>query len=80
MKINNLVLEIMKIALEKNTEHKNTIMCNFYGHCLVFECSVYKKGWKDYAEPDYRKRVCLDMNGTIDKLNEILEYLKNLED
>lgn len=77
--MNNLVLEIMKLALEINTEEKNTIICNFNGHCLVFECSVYENGWKEYTDPDFRKIVFLDMEGTSEKLNEILRYLKNLK-
>ena len=77
--MNNLVLEIMKLALEINTEEKNTIICNFNGHCLGFECSLYENGWKEYTNPDFRKIVFFDMEGTSEKLNEILRYLKILK-
>ena len=37
-----LILEIMKIALEKNQRNKNTIIIGFSGHVNALSIRVYK--------------------------------------
>ena len=80
--MNDLILEIMKIALEKNRMDKNTIFINFSGHCDLLNVSVIKDGWKSECGYDYNKNIYLDLNlnEAQKELEEVLNYLKNLED
>lgn len=84
MKINNLVLEIMKITLEKNKEHKNTIFVDYHGHIDAIQVRVYRNGWNADDDPDYNATAYLsgiyDDKKNIENIQGILNYLKNLED
>ena len=82
--MNELILEIMKIALEKNHINKNTIFVNFYGHVNSIRIGVYKNGWKKDTKPTYTKEAHLKgvFSDEYNKqeVKEILNYLKGLED
>lgn len=75
-----LILEIMKIALEKNQENKNTIFVNFSGHVNALHIYVYKSGWESGLDADYQKNVYINIDeDCVKSLTEILDYLKGLE-
>ena len=81
--MNELIVEITKIALEKNKRNKNTIFISYHGHVNLFEIRIYKDGWNFDEDWDYEKRLYLDRDETVEnikKLAEILEYIKELED
>ena len=83
MNKNELILEIIKLCLEKSKRNKNTIFFEYYGHCNLFRIEIDKEGWCENIDPDYREEVFMDLKNDkqiLRKLNEILEYLKNLED
>lgn len=80
--MNGLILEITKIALEKNQRQKNTIFMYYYGHVNNFSIQVYSKGWSTGAEEDFSKDLYMNTlteEENIKGLEEILEYLKGLE-
>ena len=74
-----LVLEIMKVALEKNRKNKNTVFVIFYGHVDGVEVHVYKNGWKENENPDFNVTIYSYKNKS-EKLKQVLKYLKELED
>ena len=81
--MNDLILEIMKVTLEKNRRDKNTIFIDFSGHCNLLEVYVHKNGWKQERDRDYDINIYLDSkdsNKTQKELEETINYLKNLED
>lgn len=76
-----IILEIMKIALEKNKRTKNCIFIDFSGHVNKLSIQVYKNGWKEMADADYQKDIFMDIyDNALERLKEILNYLKELED
>ena len=80
--MNELILEIMKVALEKNQRNKNTIFLTFHGHVNFFDIRVYEKGWKEGETSDYNKDVYMSVGSedvVIKQLKDILDYLKSLE-
>lgn len=80
--MNELILEIMKIALEKNQRQKNTIFMYYHGHVNNFSIQIYSKGWSTGAEEDFSKDLYMNTlteEENIKGLKEILEYLKGLE-
>lgn len=80
--MNDLILEIMKVTLEKNRRDKNTIFINFSGHCDLLRVYVYKNGWERERDRDYDAyiRLASDPNEVKKELEETINYLKNLED
>lgn len=82
--MNELVLEIMKIALEKNKEHKNTIFVDYCGHTDQIQVRVYRNGWNADDDPDYNAIAYLsgiyDDKKNREDIQGILKYLKKLED
>lgn len=81
--MNELITEIMKVIPKKSRRTKNTIFMYYYGHVNGFTVEVYKDGWIDGKDGDYKKEIYLDIGSekeNIKELKEILEYLKNLED
>ncbi len=82
--MNELVLEIMKIALEKNKEHKNTIFVDYHGHTDQIQVRVYRNGWNADDDPDYNAIAYLsgiyDDKKDREDIQGILKYLKKLED
>jgi outer membrane protein assembly factor BamD (BamD/ComL family) len=78
-----LILEIMKTALEKNQENKNTIFIDYSGHVQLLNIQVYLNGWKDYKQANYTKDLYMSIHPekeNIEELSKILEFLKGLED
>lgn len=79
--MNKLILEIMKLALEKNSEQKNTIFVWFSGHTQNFQVQIHKNGWTEENKVDFDKQIYLDIDKNVEqKLKEIIEYLKEMED
>lgn len=76
--MNELILEIMRIALNINSKQKNTIFMSFYGHVNSFLISVYKNGWESENKADYEKDLYLDFRCDKSELEDILDYLKVL--
>ena len=82
--MNELVLEIMKITLEKNKEHKNTIFIDYSGHTDAIQVRVYRNGWNADDDPDYNATAYLsgiyDDKKNREDIQGILNYLRKLED
>ena len=80
--MNDLILEMMKVTLEKNRRDKNTIFINFSGHCELLSVYVYKNGWERERDRDYDVdiRLASDPNEVQKQLEETINYLKNLEE
>lgn len=96
-KVIELVAEIATKAVECNRAERTegdiiktfpekrqapTVFFEFSGHTNEIGIRVYKNGWKESTDCDFRTYVYLDdeIGDTICKLNEILTYLKELED
>lgn len=78
-----LILEIMKTALEKNQENKNTIFIDYSGHVQALSIKVYLNGWKEDNNANYTKDLFMcnySEKENIEELSKILEFLKGLED
>ena len=76
-----LVLEIMKIALKKNKKTTNTVFIDFAGHVNWLSIRIFTKGWADEKSADYVNDICLYKKDTaIEQLQKTLNYLKKLED
>ncbi len=78
--MNELIVKIMKVALEKNGKNKNTIFIRYSGHVEWLEVEVYKNGWNEKEEKNFSKTICLDSDECIESLQRVLDYLKGLED
>jgi DNA-directed RNA polymerase subunit L len=81
--MNELILEIMKIALDKNSENKNTIFIRYSGHVEWLEVEVYQNGWSEKETSNFYKKIKLNDGYTTEEnikkeLREILNYLKKL--
>ncbi len=75
-----IILEIVKLCMEKNSRKKNTIFFEYYGHCNLFRIEVDKDGWVKNIEPDFKREVYMDIGkNTKEQLKEILDYIKDLE-
>lgn len=72
-----IVAEILRLAYQKNHKERNTIFINFSGHVCWFEIKIYFSGWNGYADADYEEEAHFDET---EKLKEILDRLKSLED
>lgn len=77
--VDELVLEIVKIALAKNDPYKNTTFIRYSGHVRLLDVEVYKFGWATGREPDYSKMINLKGENAKGQLEEFLKYLKGLE-
>ena len=75
-----LILEIMKVALEKNSKERNTIWVRFSGHVNWLDVSVCTRGYDNQEIPDWSKTIYLYKDNAKEKLQETLDYLKDLED
>lgn len=78
-----LILKIMKEALEINSRQKNTIFISYYGHTDAFGIQIHKKGWKRNEHPDYSRDIYMsiqDKNQNKKELVEILEYLNKIKE
>lgn len=76
--MNELILEIMKLALEKNSRKKNTIFVDFSGHVEWLEIMVFEQGWKADGRPNFKVRVDLNEETAKKELQSIIEYLKQI--
>jgi hypothetical protein len=77
--VDELILEIMKIAMKKNDPYKNTIFVWYSGHIHLLEITVYENGYRTNVEPDYSKWLNLKNENIIKELKEVIKYLKGLE-
>lgn len=78
-----LILEIMKTALEKNKKNKNAIFISYSGHVQALSIRVYLNEWKEYKKANYEKDLYMCIHTekeNIEELSKILEFLKGLED
>ena len=76
--MNELIVEIMKVALEKSHREKNTIFINFSGHVEWFDIEVYKNGWYMGATESFSNSVKLNKENVEQELQKTLSYLKSL--
>ncbi len=82
-KINDLILEIMKISLKINSRNKNTVFVEYFGHVNLLMFSYCKDGWTANIDSDFKKDIYMDTipeKETVKKLNEILDFIKKVED
>lgn len=87
--MNELIIEIIKLAMEKSTTTKNTIKIEYDTIVNKFEINLFRNGYKNsFYKKDYKKDeyyneyVYLDDKDDKDvknKLSNILNYLKRLE-
>ena len=76
-----LILEIIKKALEINSRQRNTIFINYYGHVNSISIQLHTNGWNQYEKADYSKDIYMENNSheqNEKELKEILEKLKEL--
>ena len=78
--MNELILEIMKTALEKSSSKKNTIWVEFSGHVNWLDIRVCTEGYDNNENPDWSKTLYLYEHKAKEELQENLDYLKGLED
>lgn len=78
--MNELILEIIKIALAKNSRKKNTIWVDFSGHVNWLDVRVCTEGYDNKEIPDWSKTIRLDTDNAMEELQKTLDYLKGLED
>lgn len=78
--MNELILEIMKTALEKNSRKKNTIWVDFSGHVNWLDIRICTEGYDNNEIPDWIKTIRLYADNVEEELQETLDYLKGLED
>ena len=87
--MNELIIEIIKLAMEKSTTTKNTIKIEYDTIVNKFEINLFRNGYKNsfYKKDNkkdeyYNEYVYLDDKNDKDvknKLSNILNYLKRLE-
>lgn len=78
-----LILKIMKEALEINSRQKNTVFISYYGHVETFGIQIHTKGWKRNEHPDYSRNIYMSTQDKIQnkkELEEILEYLNKIKE
>lgn len=74
-----LILKIMKEALEINSRQKNTIFISYYGHVHSLGIQIHTKGWKEGQNPDYSKNVYMSIQTSKENEKELQEILKKLD-
>ncbi len=83
--IKRKIFEIMDLALEINSREKNTIFVEFSGHTNEICVHTYERGWEHRRETgEGRKKLSenylyLDNNGCIEKLDNLIEKLKEMK-
>lgn len=83
--IKEKVMKIMDLALEINSREKNTIFVEFSGHTNEICIHTYERGWEHRRETgEGRKKLSenylyLDNNGCIEKLDNLIEKLKEMK-
>ena len=55
-----LILKIMKTALEINSRERNTIFITYYGHINSLTVQIHTKGWEKNKYPDYSKDIYMN--------------------
>ena len=81
-RISELTTDIMRLAININNKHKNTIFIDFTGHTEELDIRVYKDGWTPKAKRDFSVDIYLSdrpRGDVIFGLQQIIEYLKSLE-
>ena len=78
--MNELILEIMKTALAKNSRKKNTIWIDFAGHVNWLDVRICTEGYDNNEFPDWSETIRLYADNVEEELQKTLDYLKGLED
>lgn len=74
-----LIVKIVEKALQINSRQKNTIFIHYSGHVDGFEIEIYKKGWKEYKNPDYSKDIYMCNRTSEENQKELTEILQELD-
>ena len=74
-----LILKIMKEALEINSEQRNTIFINYFGHVNGLEVQIHTNGWQEEQKPDYYRTVYMRIQNKKQNQKELLEILEKLK-
>lgn len=79
--IDDLIVEIMRLALKVNRETKHTVFVEFHGHVNSVGVQIHYGGWKADKDSDYLKCFYLDDTLSPDrfeKCGKIIAKLKEL--
>lgn len=83
--IKRKIFEIMDLVLEINSREKNTIFVEFSGHTNEICVHACEKGWKHWIKTGERRKklsenyLYLDKDGCVEKLNNLIEKLKEMK-
>lgn len=88
--IDDLIVEIMRLALKVNRETSSDVFFEFHGHVNSIEVQIHFNGWKADKDSDYLQCFYLDdtplspdrfekCGKIIAKLKELLEEKNNNE-
>ncbi|WP_294480558.1 hypothetical protein [uncultured Victivallis sp.] len=78
--IDDLIVEIMRLALKVNRETKHTVFVEFQGHVNSAGIRIYYSGWKADTDCDYLQCFYLDelSPDRVEKCGQIITKLKEL--
>lgn len=78
--IDDLIVEIMRLALKVNRETKHTVFVEFQGHVNSAGIRIYYSGWKADTDCDYLQCFYLDelSPDRFEKCGQIIAKLEEL--
>lgn len=80
--IDDLIVEIMRLALKVNRETKHTVFVEFHGHVNSVGVQIHYGGWEADKDSDYLQCFYLDelSPDRFEKCRQIITELKELLD
>ena len=78
--IDDLIVEIMRLALKVNRETKHTVFFEFHGHVNSVGVRVLYGGWQAGKDSDYLKCFYLDDTLSPDRFEKCEQIIAKLEE
>lgn len=75
-----LVTAITELSIEISTKSIIDIFVEFSSHTKGFNVRVMLEGWNDEPKTDLNRTIYIDWPGSEEKLKEVLEYLRKIEE
>ena len=77
--IDDLIVEIMRLALLVNRETKHTVFFEFHGHVNSIGVQIHYGGWKADKDSDYLQCFYLDDTLSPDRFEKCGQIIAKLE-
>ena len=72
------IKRIVGLAFRVSTTSNADVFVDYTPHICALQYRIFWSGWKAYGDPDKAETIYLDDEGAMQKLDKLIETLRNL--